>query len=91
MPVLPGITRLLLRRLAARRGVEVRHEACRPQDPDSLEVWTVNALHGIRPVTAWQDRAMTPVAPDRAARRQAALLRAATPREQQDGSDQQGE
>ncbi|MFF4821178.1 aminotransferase class IV [Kitasatospora sp. NPDC001309] len=81
LPVLPSITRRLIMRLAAQRDVEVRYEACRPEELDGLEVWTVNALHGIRPVTGWLDRRLTAAAPVRAAHWQAALLRTAVPLE----------
>lgn len=48
-PVLPGITRSLL--LA--RATSVAFENVTPADLAGLEVWAVNALYGIRPVTAW--------------------------------------
>lgn len=79
LPVLPSVTRRLLLRLAAERGVEIRHETCRPEALDGLETWTVNALHGIRPVVRWTGRAMTPAPPARAPEWQAALARTARP------------
>lgn len=51
--VLPGITRLVLLDLAAFIGVPVFFGSPRPAELDGLEVWAVNALHGIRPVTGW--------------------------------------
>ncbi|MGI5458723.1 aminotransferase class IV [Streptomyces sp. CA-249302] len=51
--ILPGVTRAQLLRLAAELHVPVAFESPRPRDLDGLEVWAVNALHGIRPVTAW--------------------------------------
>jgi hypothetical protein len=39
--------------LAAQRGTAIRFEACTIQELDGVEVWCVNALHGIRVVTAW--------------------------------------
>ena len=48
-PVLPGITRSLLLAHAA----AVAFENVTPADLAGLEVWAVNALYGIRPVTAW--------------------------------------
>lgn len=53
LPVLPGVTVALVRRLAERDGVPVRHRARRLADLAGREVWLANALHGIRPVTAW--------------------------------------
>lgn len=41
--------------LATALGTPVRHEAVRPKDLDGLEMWAVNALHGIRIITAWVD------------------------------------
>jgi branched-subunit amino acid aminotransferase/4-amino-4-deoxychorismate lyase len=41
--------------LATALGTPIRYEAVRPQDLDGLEVWAVNALHGIRIITAWVD------------------------------------
>jgi branched-subunit amino acid aminotransferase/4-amino-4-deoxychorismate lyase len=48
-PVLPGVTRAVL--LAS--GHPVRFEYATPAELAGLKVWAVNALHGIRPVTAW--------------------------------------
>lgn len=51
--VLPGITRLVLFDLAAAIGVPIVGSSPRPAELAGLEVWAVNALHGIRPVTGW--------------------------------------
>lgn len=51
--LLPGITRAVLLRLAAEDAVGVRREQVVPDDLAGLEVWAVNALHGIRPVLGW--------------------------------------
>jgi branched-subunit amino acid aminotransferase/4-amino-4-deoxychorismate lyase len=51
--VLPGITRLVLLDLAAFIGVPVFLGSPMPAELAGLEVWAVNALHGIRPVTGW--------------------------------------
>lgn len=59
LPVLPSVTRRLLLEIASATGTEIRFEACRVQDLDGTEIWTVSALHGIRPVTAWTDGLMT--------------------------------
>jgi branched-subunit amino acid aminotransferase/4-amino-4-deoxychorismate lyase len=53
IPHLPGITLGAVVVLATALGVDVRHEEARPEDLDGLEIWTLNALHGIRIVTSW--------------------------------------
>jgi branched-subunit amino acid aminotransferase/4-amino-4-deoxychorismate lyase len=50
---LASVTRALLLRAASDAGVDVALERPTPYELDGLEVWAVNALHGIRPVTAW--------------------------------------
>lgn len=45
--LLPGVTRALLEELA---GQPVVPESVTPAELPSVPVWTVNALHGIRPV-----------------------------------------
>lgn len=47
--VLPGVTRSMLLAEAA----DVAFENVGPAELSGLEVWSVNALHGIRPVTGW--------------------------------------
>lgn len=51
--VLPGVTRALLLRIAAERGVEVRLRAPAPGELAGRETWLTSALHGIRTVSAW--------------------------------------
>lgn len=51
--ILPGVTRAGLLRLAAEHGIRVELEELTPPDLAGLEVWAVNALHGIRPVSRW--------------------------------------
>ena len=58
LPVLPGVTRARLVRLAWERGITVRPERVRLPDLDGLEVWTLSALHGIRSVAGWADCAL---------------------------------
>lgn len=41
--------------LATATGVDVLREEARPEDLEGCEVWALNALHGIRIVTAWLD------------------------------------
>jgi branched-subunit amino acid aminotransferase/4-amino-4-deoxychorismate lyase len=51
--VLDGVTSGLIQAMAAGAGVRVRHRQAKLADLGGREVWVVNALHGIRPVTAW--------------------------------------
>lgn len=51
--LLPGITRELLLDAADAAGVTVSFRDSSPTELAGMEVWAVNALHGIRPVTAW--------------------------------------
>ncbi|PJJ05077.1 branched-subunit amino acid aminotransferase/4-amino-4-deoxychorismate lyase [Streptomyces sp. 2333.5] len=53
LPTLPGVTRDWVLERAADLDVPVRRRRCRLPDLAGREVWCVNALHGIRPVTAW--------------------------------------
>lgn len=53
LPVLPGVTVALVQERARRDGIHVAHRERTVAELDGREVWLVNALHGIRPVTAW--------------------------------------
>ncbi|MGW2520137.1 aminotransferase class IV [Streptomyces sp. NPDC001617] len=53
LPVLPGVTVALIQERARREGIRVAHRERTVAELDGLEVWLVNALHGIRPVTGW--------------------------------------
>lgn len=66
--VLPGVTRLILLDLAASIGAAVSFRCPRPDELAGLEVWAVNALHGIRPVTGWVGADIEPGPARRAAR-----------------------
>ncbi|MCQ4082789.1 aminotransferase class IV [Streptomyces sp. RB6PN25] len=59
--ILPGVTRRILLDEAARAGIRTVLESPAPElrQLDGLEVWAVNALHGIRPVAGWVGKAMT--------------------------------
>jgi branched-subunit amino acid aminotransferase/4-amino-4-deoxychorismate lyase len=76
-PALPGITRGLLLEIAVAQGYEVREESTSPPDLDGLEVWLVNALHGLRPVTEFvgapSGRSIRPGRPTRAPQWRASL------------------
>ncbi|WP_405730952.1 aminotransferase class IV [Streptomyces sp. NBC_01537] len=73
LPVLPGVTTGLLQARARRSGIRLLHRRCTLDDLDGHEVWLVNALHGIRPVTDWTDRPITAGPAPRAAEWQAWL------------------
>ncbi|MGW0824550.1 aminotransferase class IV [Streptomyces sp. NPDC002845] len=59
LPVLAGVTMGLIQGRARQTGITVAHRERRLVELDGREVWLVNALHGIRPVTAWTGRPMT--------------------------------
>lgn len=50
---LSSVTIQVIRELLRTSHISVVEEAARPADLVDLEVWAVNALHGIRPVTTW--------------------------------------
>lgn len=50
-----SVTANVLVTVATALGIEVLWETATPNDLDGLEVWCVNALHGIRLVTEWID------------------------------------
>ncbi|MEU1339304.1 aminotransferase class IV [Streptomyces sp. NPDC005827] len=53
LPVLPGVTVALIQERAQRAGIRLAHRERTLAELDGREVWLVNALHGIRPVTEW--------------------------------------
>lgn len=71
--LLPGVTREVLLSAAGAAGVPVSLSSAPPASLDGLEVWAVNALHGIRPVTAWVGAAIAPGPANRALRWQVYL------------------
>jgi branched-subunit amino acid aminotransferase/4-amino-4-deoxychorismate lyase len=79
LPVLPGVTASLLVRLAREEQVPVRYCHARLPDLSGRETWLVNALHGIRPVTAWRGVALAAGRPARAAAWSARLGAQAAP------------
>lgn len=79
LPALPGVTAGLISQRAAMLGVPVRLVRRRLPDLADTEVWLVNALHGIRPVTAWIGSRAEPGAARRAADWQRWLAGAAEP------------
>lgn len=58
LPVLPGVTAGLVQERALRSGIRIAHRERTVAELDGREVWLVNALHGIRPVTGWTGRPM---------------------------------
>jgi branched-subunit amino acid aminotransferase/4-amino-4-deoxychorismate lyase len=51
--LLASVTRAVLLEAAAAREIPVTFEHATPAELAGLQVWAVNALHGIRPVTSW--------------------------------------
>jgi branched-subunit amino acid aminotransferase/4-amino-4-deoxychorismate lyase len=51
--LLPSVTCALLVELAKEEEVAIEAESVTVAELQALEVWSVNALHGIRPVTRW--------------------------------------
>jgi branched-subunit amino acid aminotransferase/4-amino-4-deoxychorismate lyase len=51
--------------IATALDIDVLHEEVRPEDLEGLEVWALNALHGIRIVTRWIDGPATAELPGR--------------------------
>ena len=66
LPVLPGVTVALVQERARRDGIRVAHRERTVAELDGREVWLVNALHGIRPVTGWTDGPMRAAPAERA-------------------------
>lgn len=60
---LPGVTRRRLLAAVRRARGAISIEEVDLDALDGLEVWTLNALHGIRPVTEWVDTAIRPGPP----------------------------
>ncbi|QOV41508.1 aminotransferase class IV [Streptomyces ferrugineus] len=58
LPLLAGVTAGLIEERARRSGIPVDRRTRTVAELDGREVWLVNALHGIRPVTEWTGRPM---------------------------------
>ncbi|MGA6167539.1 aminotransferase class IV [Amycolatopsis magusensis] len=74
LPVLPSVT-------VAELGIPLSEEWALPADLEGTEVWAVNSLHGISPVTGWTGEpgpALAPVDHDRLTRFRDALATAPT-------------
>ena len=68
-----GVTIRSVITLATALGVDVLYETVTPAELDGLEVWALNALHGIRIVTSWINGPATAEQPGRLATWQARL------------------
>ncbi|MCD9873470.1 aminotransferase class IV [Streptomyces guryensis] len=66
LPVLPGVTVALIQERARREGTRIAHRERTVAELDGREVWLVNALHGIRPVTGWAGGPLQAAPPVRA-------------------------
>jgi branched-subunit amino acid aminotransferase/4-amino-4-deoxychorismate lyase len=77
--ILPGVTAGLIRNRARRGAIRVSYRRRRVRDLDGCEVWLVNALHGIRPVSRWVGTAIVAGPAVRAAEWQARLGSSAEP------------
>jgi branched-subunit amino acid aminotransferase/4-amino-4-deoxychorismate lyase len=77
-PYLPSVTSELVRRIAATEEIEVAERARTAADLADAEVWLVNALHGIRPVEAWNHDPIDPLPFTRSTAWQQRLLSSAT-------------
>ena len=78
-PLLPSVTVRLLRRIATAGGVEFAERTRTPVQLAELEVWLVNALHGIRSVEAWVPGPARLLPSERAEQWQRTLLDLAVP------------
>jgi branched-subunit amino acid aminotransferase/4-amino-4-deoxychorismate lyase len=78
-PILPGVTRALLLRIARARGQAVRLAIPRLAELREREVWLTNSLHGVSRVGAWSDGAASAFGPRRAAEWHARLETFARP------------
>lgn len=68
LPRIRSTTERTIVALAAALGIPAEERLARPDELDGCEVWAVNALHGIRIVTAWQGGPETAEDPGRLAR-----------------------
>ncbi|MEV8375037.1 aminotransferase class IV [Kribbella sp. NPDC056861] len=75
---LSSVTAELVRGIAATEEVEVAERARTAADLADTEVWLVNALHGIRPVEAWNHDPIDPLPFTRSKAWQQTLLESAT-------------
>ncbi|TDU91152.1 branched-subunit amino acid aminotransferase/4-amino-4-deoxychorismate lyase [Kribbella voronezhensis] len=60
-PFLPSVTARLVRQLASTQGVPTAERARTADELASYETWLLNALHGIRPIHAWNHGPIDPL------------------------------
>ncbi|GAA2794180.1 aminotransferase class IV [Kribbella solani] len=61
-PFLPSVTAHLLRKIATTQGVEIAEHPITPTELQATtEAWLLNALHGIRPIHAWNASPIDPL------------------------------
>ena len=65
LPRIDSVTLRSVLALATATGVDVLHDTVLPGQLNGLEVWALNALHGIRIVTGWVDGPATAEQPGR--------------------------
>ena len=65
LPRIDSVTMRSVLALATATGVDVLHDAVPPDQLAGLEIWALNALHGIRIVTRWVDGPATAELPGR--------------------------
>jgi branched-subunit amino acid aminotransferase/4-amino-4-deoxychorismate lyase len=65
LPRIDSVTMRSVLALATAMGVDVLHDSVTPAQLEGLEVWALNALHGIRIVTGWIDGPATAEQPGR--------------------------
>ncbi|SER36228.1 Branched-chain amino acid aminotransferase/4-amino-4-deoxychorismate lyase [Streptomyces sp. yr375] len=63
LPLLPGVTAALIQERALHTGIRTAHRERTLPELADREVWLVNALHGIRPVTGWIGEQTTTAGP----------------------------
>ncbi|MDX6252219.1 MAG: hypothetical protein QOF10_5579 [Kribbellaceae bacterium] len=81
-PFLPSVTAHLLRDLAATRDIPTAERARTAKElADADEVWLLNALHGIRPIHAWNTGPIDPLPAAIGPTWQESLVALATPLE----------
>lgn len=89
LPRIPSTTERTIIALATAMGIPVERLRVRPDELDGHELWALNALHGIRIVTAWRGGPSTAEEPGRLARWRTRLdaLRRPLPRASDDETD----
>ncbi|MGN0918695.1 MAG: aminotransferase class IV [Oxalobacter sp.] len=58
--ILPGTIRRLMLAIAEKEGIPIAYRLVRPKQLDGCDVWSVNALHGIRPAIIWEKAPFVP-------------------------------